>query len=112
MITTIQLKTKTSISFIVMYFLNCLDLILTYTLINTSFFSELNPFLKQLIKYPFPCCFIKIFLVALLTGVLVHKTHTADTTSLFYLTITATLLILFYSLINLSHLYYISFFLY
>ena len=89
------------------YFLNCSDLLFTYTFLKTGYFYEFNPIMAPIVSYPIASLIIKIIIPACLIMHLISqlpKTALAiiKIGSIFFIIIT-----LFYFYINYMHISYL-----
>ncbi|OPJ59785.1 DUF5658 family protein [Clostridium oryzae] len=94
--------------FIVLYLLNVLDILFTLILLKTGLFSEANNLMYIIIDNNFLCFFVKIVCPALLLLFLYVRIEKATKKQLKISNTAINIVIIFYSLIVLSHISWMS----
>lgn len=94
------------------YILNFTDYIATKILLSTGLFFEGNFFMRNIISENFMSALIKLLLPLLLLTFIYIRIKTANIKQLKYSTIVITGCIIYYALINCTHLIWISIYLY
>lgn len=96
------LKTKLTL----LYCLNCLDIILTYTLLKTGQFYEANSFMVPIVASPLLSIFIKILAPAWLIGYACFSMSIHPPTHLHFCHWSVNSILLLYVAINVLHVVY------
>lgn len=109
--TAIKTQKKIMMVFLLIYILNCTDLLFTYTYLKTGIFFEFNPVMRLLLISPYLAILAKIILPAIFLIYFFFRLEEHSTSSLKLCKIGATLLTLVYTFINSLHLYYLIYFL-
>ena len=102
MATTHHIITKS----VIIYILNCTDILFTYTFLKTGTFYEFNLLMQNIVSNPYLSILVKIICPACLIIYLIHTLKTHYTTHIRLCNLTITLLLLVYLSVNLLHLYY------
>jgi hypothetical protein len=102
-----NIKTK----FLLLYFINFTDIIFTLMLLNTGCFIEGNPLLHPVIENTILLFLIKIIIPALLLISIYHRIQDATFEQLKKSNIIILISLSLYTLVNLSHIFWLSFFL-
>lgn len=92
-------------TFLLIYILNCMDLLFTYTYLKTGIFVECNPIMRLLLSNTYLTIFAKLILPAVLVIFLFFQLE-EHSTSLKLYRWGGTFLTLLYTLLNVMHLYY------
>ena len=98
------------IKFFILYFLNFTDIIFTIILLDTGYFIEGNPFMKQFIGNTLLSLGIKIIVPALLLILIYYRIQSATFTQLKKSNRLILIGLSIYTLVNLSHIFWLSFF--
>ncbi|MBU3805139.1 MAG: hypothetical protein H9872_10370 [Candidatus Cellulosilyticum pullistercoris] len=109
--TTIKTQKQIMTVFLLIYILNCTDLLFTYTYLKTGIFFEFNPIMSRLLVSPYLTILVKIILPAIFIIYFFFRLKEHSTSSLILCKIGGMLLILAYTFINSLHLYYLIHFL-
>lgn len=99
------------LKFQLLYFLNFTDIIFTLILLDTGSFIEGNPIMQQFIENTILSLGIKIILPAILLISIYHRIQDATFKQLKKSNVLIIISLSFYTLINLSHIFWLSFFL-
>ena len=91
---------------IVLYILNVTDIIFTYKLLDTGEFIEANGIMNMIIPNKLITIIVKVFIVLFLLIYLYIRLKEADETQKKICNILITMLLIFYTLINVSHIYW------
>ena len=94
-----------TLTFLLIYILNCMDLLFTYTYLKTGIFVECNPIMRLLLSNTYLTILAKLFLPAVLVIFLFFQLE-EHSTSLKLYRWGGTFLTLLYTLLNVMHLYY------
>jgi len=94
-----------------LYFLNFTDIVLTLMLLDTGYYIEGNPFVQQFIGNTVLSLGIKITIPALLLISIYHRIKEATFEQLKKSNILVIISLSLYTLVNLSHIFWLSFFL-
>lgn len=109
--TAIKTQKKIMMVFLLIYVLNCTDLLFTYTYLKTGIFFEFNPVMRLLLISPYLTILVKIILPAIFLIYFFFRLEDHSAPSLKLCKLGGTLLILTYTFINSLHLYYLIYFL-
>jgi len=96
--------------FLLLYFLNCTDIIFTIMLLDTGYFMEANPLMQPFIENILLSLGIKLIIPALLLISLYHRIQNATFEQLKKSNKIIIFSLSIYTLVNLSHIFWISFF--
>ena len=110
--TTIKIQKQIMTVFLLIYILNCTDLLFTYTYLKTGIFFEFNPIMRILLISPYLIILAKIVLPAIFLIYFFFRLKEHSASSLKLCKIGGTVLILTYIFINILHLYYLIHFLF
>ncbi|MBU5487696.1 hypothetical protein KQI77_05885 [Clostridium sp. MSJ-8] len=91
---------------IVLYILNVTDIIFTYKLLDTGEFIEANGIMNMIIPNKLITIIVKVFIVLFLLIYLYIRLKEADERQKKICNILITMLLIFYTLINVSHIYW------
>ncbi len=94
-----------TLTFLLIYILNCMDLLFTYTYLKTGIFVECNPIMRLLLSNTYLTILAKLILPAVLVIFLFFQLE-EHSTSLKLYRWGGTFLTLLYTLLNVMHLYY------
>ena len=94
-----------TLTFLLIYILNCMDLLFTYTYLKTGIFVECNPIMRLLLSNTYLTILAKLILPAVLVIFLFFQLE-EHLTSLKLYRWGGTFLTLLYTLLNVMHLYY------
>ncbi len=94
-----------TLTFLLIYILNCMDLLFTYTYLKTGIFVECNPIMRLLLSNTYLTILAKLILPAVLVIFLFFQLEEYST-SLKPYRWGGTFLTLLYTLLNVMHLYY------
>jgi hypothetical protein len=110
MITFIKNYTLETIKkkFILLYFLNVMDIIFTVSLLQTGYFAEVNIFMVKAVQSPVASILLKIILPAILLYYLYRQIKNADTSQLKASNVAVNISLTIYCLVNLSHLVWVA----
>lgn len=93
---------------IILYLLNVTDIIFTLALLRTGFFSEVNIFMVNAVESPMFSMLLKIVLPAILLYYLYKRICSSDDAGLRDTNIGINVSLAIYTLVNLSHLLWVS----
>lgn len=93
--------------FLLIYILNCTDLIFTYTYLKTGLFMEYNPIMRLLLSHVFLTLFVKLMIPAILIVFFFFRLDEHTTQSLRLCKWAGAFLSFLYSLLNSMHIYYL-----
>lgn len=96
---------------LLVYFFNVTDIIFTYFLLSTGDFTEANFLLRGAIDNTWFTLFIKIVVTFVLILYLLKRMSTANLKQLKICNILINMLLIFYILINVSHIFWTIFYL-
>ena len=94
----------------ILYFLNFTDIIFTIILLDTGYFIEGNPFMQPFIGNTLLSLGIKIIVPALLLILIYYRIQSATFTQLKKSNRLILIGLFMYTLVNLSHIFWLSFF--
>lgn len=94
-----------TLTFLLIYILNCMDLLFTYTYLKTGIFVECNPIMRLLLSNTYLTILAKLILPAVLVIFLFFQLEEYSTSLKLYRW-GGTFLTLLYTLLNVMHLYY------
>lgn len=89
---------------LLIYFFNCTDLLFTYTFLKTGMFSEANPIMQLILHSTSSIILFKILVPAWLMLIIFNFQNTSPH---FLLQAFLNFVLLFYFVINCSHIYYL-----
>lgn len=95
---------KIRIKFLVLYFLNLIDIIFTLVFMSTNNFIELNPFMKNIVKDSSLAIIIKAVIPAILLGFLAIRIEKANEKQLKITNYTTNIIVIIYTAINFMHI--------
>lgn len=93
-------------TFLLIYILNCMDLLFTYTYLKTGIFVECNPIMRLLLNNTYLTIFAKLILPAVLVIFLFFQLEEYSLASLKLYKWGGIFLTVLYTLLNVIHLYY------
>jgi hypothetical protein len=94
--------------FILLYLLNVSDIIFTLLLLQTGYFSELNIFMVKAVSNPLISLSIKIICPAALLIYIYHRMKAANLLQLKAANVAVNISLTIYTLVNISHLVWVS----
>jgi hypothetical protein len=94
--------------FILLYLLNVTDIIFTVLLLRTGYFAEVNIFMIKAVQSPVASILLKVLLPAILLYYMYRQIKSADTSQLKVSNIAVNISLSIYSLVNLSHIVWVS----
>lgn len=99
-----------SYKFILLYILNCTDILFTYTLLKTGLFYEANFIMTSIVTDPYLSFLVKILIPLVLIIRLIPRLPILTSTSLMLCNVALTFILAIYLFINSTHLYYLFLF--
>jgi hypothetical protein len=94
--------------FIILYLLNVSDIIFTVLLLKTGYFAEINFLMADAVQNPIASVLLKILLPAILLYYIYRRIRNAEASQLKAANIALNISLTIYSLVNLSHLVWVS----
>lgn len=91
---------------VIIYILNCTDILFTYTLLKTGSFYEFNVLMKNIVSNPYLSILVKIIIPAVLIIYLIHTLKNHYTKHIHLCNLTINFLLIVYFSVNLVHIYY------
>lgn len=98
--------------FFLLYLLNVTDILFTVTLLQTGYFSEVNPFMATALQNPVISIMLKVILPAILLVYIFLRIKDADAIQLKTANIATNLSLTIYTLVNMSHIIWVALLLY
>ena len=92
---------------VLIYFLNTLDLVFTFTYLKIGGFYEVNPLIRGMIHNPYLLLLLKLILPGLLLAYLITKAEEISKQEYKFFQLGIIILFIFYLLINIMHLCYL-----
>ena len=96
-----------SLLLVLIYFLNTLDLVFTFTYLKIGGFYEVNPIIRNMILHPYVLLLLKLVLPGLLLAYLITKSEEISKKEYTFFQLGIALVFIFYLIINIMHLCYL-----
>ncbi|WBW95168.1 DUF5658 family protein [Oceanirhabdus sp. W0125-5] len=93
--------------FLLLYILNLSDIIFTHILLDSGLFIEANPLMSGIVQNSSAGILFKVFLPAILFLFIYKRMQNATINQLYYSNILINIILTFYVVINISHLFWI-----